>query len=147
MNPNNYLMICISSLCLAIGLSVGFVVGWRDSPAHELDFNMEFERVNDINIGNETLTKGKTSCVSDSMGLALGCKDIIYYRSVTNKTILYEGRIYTYHKDGKNIIHRLIRCMDKDCKEALFKGDNNLYADQPINRIQIDREVVMVQFG
>ena len=90
----------------------------------------------------------KTKCGSDSMGRVIDCVDTLYQRRIRNGTKLYEGRIYVYEKnETRNVIHRLVKCLDTDCNRSIFIGDNNYIADKIVNRSQIIGYVYQIRFG
>jgi len=67
------------------------------------------------------------SCKSDSMGLAFRCGDSVYSRTISLEEELKEGEVYIYKNPNKNnsVIHRLVLCLDDDCNQTVFRGDNN----------------------
>lgn len=86
------------------------------------------------------------SCESDSMGLTLDCNDEAYGNIVQKRDRLIVGDIYVYRRENTSIIHRLVRCLDKDCNVSVFKGDNNKVAEF-VNRSQIRYHIVRVNYG
>ena len=76
-------------------------------------------------------------CSSDSMGLSLGCGDVLYGSKVNSSSILFPGQIYIYRKNSTNtVVHRLVLCLDVGCERAIFKGDNNELAEL-VNRSDV----------
>lgn len=68
-------------------------------------------------------------CGSDSMGVLLNCGDKVLAVPLTGVPL--EGNIYIYRKNSTNtIIHRLVYCLDDNCTESIFKGDNNLRGEK-----------------
>lgn len=75
----------------------------------------------------------------------------LMYPDVELKTVDYDqslplkcGHIYIYkNNESERIVHRFIY----ETKEGkiIFKGDNNQYNDQPVNRSQIIYEIVGVE--
>tara|TARA_Y100000310_G_scaffold29667_1_gene28201 strand:+ start:1640 stop:1999 length:360 start_codon:yes stop_codon:yes gene_type:complete len=98
-----------------------------------------------VNVTKEVFVKTKISCKSDSMGMILDCRDEVHSRLITNSDKVKEGRIYIYEKDGKEIIHRLVKCL-YNCTVLVFKGDNNYIADNLVKRSQVIKEVVQIKY-
>lgn len=87
----------------------------------------------------------RIGCDSDSMGLTLNCGDKVYSREVKNDESLLKGHIYIYEKGNQSIVHRLVACIDQDCNQTVFKGDNNQVAEF-VNRSQIKKKVLQVEY-
>ncbi len=104
--------------------------------------------INDISTVDSTdiYLKSRISCKSDSMGLIINCKDIVYSQLLGLNDTMVEGRIYIYKKGAKEVIHRLVKCLDDSCNEMIFKGDNNYIADKLVLRSQIVKEVVQIGY-
>lgn len=89
----------------------------------------------------------KVACTSDSMGLTIDCEDRLYSQKVAKNHIFKIGSIYIYREnENKSTVHRLVGCIDNDCTQLIFKGDNNRVADPIINRNDVLYEVVMVEY-
>lgn len=85
-----------------------------------------------------------------SMLPLLDIEDKMYYRTVGENEMLWKGRIYTYRINETDlIIHRLIsNYIGEDGEEYLiFKGDNNIRADEPVLRGQVEQELIGVCFN
>ena len=68
-------------------------------------------------------------------------------RKISVNETLRIGRIYVYQKDnGDLIIHRLLGVY-KVSNESIyvFKGDNNQFVDDPVNRTQIIEEATAIK--
>lgn len=81
----------------------------------------------------QTIVKGETifrmSCDSNSMGLTLNCNDQVIAKKFNENLKL--GEIYVYKgENNSNVVHRLVYCIDPNCNETVFKGDNNLYGEK-----------------
>ena len=89
------------------------------------------------------------SCKSYSMGLAIDCQDKVFARIVTKDEKLHEGSIYLYDRtNGDRVIHRMVKCIDKNCSRMVFKGDNNFKADAGIvGRRQVKMKVYQILYG
>ena len=82
-------------------------------------------------------------CVSNSMGRNIDCSDIVEV-DLDIKT-LYEGWIYAY-KDGDDYVsHRLVKCLDVNCTQAVFVGDNNKIGEI-VNKSQVYGRVISVEY-
>ena len=84
---------------------------------------------------HKVLTADKIGCGSDSMGLSFKCDDMVH----TEKSFkLEEGDVYIFkNKNGTHVIHRLVKDCRQGCYGLIFKGDNNLYADNVVNESDI----------
>ncbi len=115
----------------------------REDTIYYVNDDATLEKINSTSV----FVKDIVSCGSDSMGLVLDCNDIIYSKLVTDKTILREGRIYSYRKNSTaNVVHRLILDCNDGCFGYIFKGDNNHRADDVVDRKQIIKEVYQTRY-
>lgn len=112
---------------------------------------MVFDRkimVEEFYLGNYEY-QSSISCKSDSMGLTIDCKDTAFGNKVEKDDKLYPGYIYVYKStnetDTRHIIHRLVYCLDEDCNQTVFKGDNNPVAEI-VNRSDILYSVDVVMY-
>ena len=91
--------------------------------------------------------RGKVTCDSNSMGVGLDCDDMIYGNHVTEDSVMIPGEIYTFHNDHNgSTVHRLAYCLDDNCNQMIFRGDNNKQGEL-VNRSQIISHVTMVRYG
>lgn len=86
------------------------------------------------------------SCETQSMGLTLNCKDNLFTELITESSVLIEGDIYIYNRNGQTIVHRLVKCLDNQCNQSIFKGDNNYVADDIVEKSQIFAKVYGIEF-
>jgi len=107
------------------------------NPLHTLD------KVTDMNYDD----MGYMNCKSNSMGVGLDCNDVAYLEIVLNDTQLIEGEIYTYYDpvNNESVAHRLALCLDDDCNQTVFRGDNNKQGEL-VNRSQIEHRIMMVLY-
>lgn len=114
-----------------------------------------------VDVVNEEVVYSKVGCNTNSMGLTLGCKDLVKKSTVQPDEILQQGKIYTYNNqrnstyysidNGKNnsIVHRYVGCADEVkqpdgmCQRLIFKGDNN-HKSEIVYRDQVTYQVVGV---
>jgi len=84
------------------------------------------------------------ACSSNSMGQVIDCDDLVYIEPVGKLKL---GDIYVYYNEDKNsnVTHRLVYCLDKDCNQTIFKGDNNKVAEL-VNKSQILGRVKEVKY-
>lgn len=87
----------------------------------------------------------QTSNNSDSMGILMRSYDDVYAIPVNNN-FLMEGRIYIYEENNRSIVHRLIKCIDIDCNQSVFKGDNNRVGEI-VNKSQIKYRVKSIGYN
>ena len=91
--------------------------------------------------------KSTVSSESNSMGKMLNYRHVVCSKFVDNYTNLREGHIYIYRKnDTFNVVHRLVKDCSKGCYGYIFMGDVNYYADKVVNRSQIVKEVVRIDY-
>jgi hypothetical protein len=131
----------IGVLCTAILVSTGAVtLAFYEYKA--LFHNVPIDRVSWDYVDGYS----EIACGSNSMGLTLRCGDRAYTEGVGPNDKLWLGRIYIYHHTNKsNTVHRLVYCIDSDCNQSVFKGDNNLVGEL-VNRSQIISEVLSVEY-
>lgn len=88
-------------------------------------------------------------CSSDSMGLSLNCNDRLYLLEDLEDHDYTVGSIFVFkspYNEGGRTVHRLIMCLDPDCNEMIFKGDNSRVADPIINKEDVIGKVVMKKY-
>lgn len=87
------------------------------------------------------------SCESHSMGLTIPCGSVALQQKVNNAEQIEPGQIYVYEMPNatKQVVHRLVACVDNDCNMTVFKGDANKIAEL-IPREWIVSRVVMLQY-
>lgn len=109
----------------------------------------------DPNMLNASHTLRKVNRNSNSMSPLLDT-NAYWYTMTYNEYVgpddyLWQGKIYVYTKDDVNgtryIAHRLVAvCEPNDERQYIFKGDNNLIADDPVNRSQVKEKIVGASF-
>ena len=119
--------VTITFLCFACGFGFGILV------KHEIDRVYGFSYDAYGTISNET----------DSMGLTIDPHDKMYY---SKEFDVLPGRIYVYNKSDNWIVHRLVYCLDDDCNQSVFKGDNN-YIGELVNKSNIIYKVEGISYG
>lgn len=85
------------------------------------------------------------SCGSDSMGLVVPCGAKLHGHLLYDDEPLEMGQLYIYQDGPGMTIHRLVGCVDDDCEQVIFKGDNNLVIDDFVSRDDILYRVTMVE--
>ena len=88
-----------------------------------------------------------SSCASDSMAPTLGCHDKLIVNTIDSDDLIYPTKIYCYRTSGTwtgfpsyyYVCHRLINV---DNKLYTFKGDNNAFADEPVERRFIAWQII-----
>lgn len=123
---------------IVISLIIGFSIALLLKGVVMIDFNNI-----ELSTFDKYLTMGCNS--SDSMGLVINCNDRLYLTNVSRYPNLQIGSIYIYRSGNITIVHRLVKCVDKDCNVTIFKGDNNPVAEF-INKSQILYKVEMVYY-
>jgi len=84
----------------------------------------------------------RVQCGSDSMGLIMGCNDVLLLEEYDPETTPRLGKMYVFEDEEEEwIVHRLVACMSPSCNTVIFKGDANEYADKPVHRKNIKYEV------
>jgi hypothetical protein len=122
-------------IILIIGCAtIGFILGKTHfKPNKFLETEINYDRVSTVD------------CESNSMGLTINCDDQAYIQHIDTDSVFELGGIYIYTKGNKTIIHRLVYCIDVDCNQTIFKGDNNAYGEE-VNRSQIIGKVIKVAY-
>lgn len=98
-------------------------------------------------VGAEIFTYQHTaivSCETNSMYPAMSCNDRLLYRKFNGTVEL--GKAYMYDRGDKLVVHRAVGCLDLDCVNVIFRGDNNSYNDTAIPKTKIQYVVVGVHY-
>lgn len=119
--------------------------------------NLTIEQLDTVVEQSKTV-RFNVSCVSNSMGQTLNCKNKILAQELQGNDYLVYGQIYIYTKEKENhnltslVVHRLVGCADLSfnisrgdkCYRTIFKGDNNAIAEI-VSRKDIKYKVLSVE--
>jgi len=142
-----------ANFLLLIGIAVYLVISPSlfGSNAAFYDYEAPLSELNDemkdVFLNDPTTVIYKMNCDSDSMGLALRCRERVFTRFVGPTEYMIEGDIYVYDNlKNSSVIHRLALCLDDNCSQMVFRGDNNAKGEL-VNRSQIVAKPMYLKYN
>lgn len=96
---------------------------------------------------SEVTSVNPVSCLSDSMGLTIGCNDKLLLKPFNESNVLMKGSIYVYKNPYTGVGTTVHRLVEFNQTHALFKGDNNAVADPWVQIIDIEYLVLGVTYN